>query len=703
MPSFARELEVTLHRALETAQSRHHEYATLEHLLLALIDDPHASNVMLACGVDLAGLRDAVVGYLDKELEALVFPALKKKRKSAADKAEIARFEKDGPSPTSGFQRVVQRAILHVTSAGRDEVTGANVLVTLFSERESYAVDFLRKQDMSRLDAVSYISHGVGKVPRPEAGLPAASAKDEAGTRGEAASLERINRIFRDDLKALSDSVSTEPVLNTPRIADKMVEFVIDIVEQVAISGSSRPEGRRPLLTIGLYGPWGSGKSTLLRGVGARMTDAGFVTVFVNSWKWDGGEDIYAFMNRELLRSLSGVKGLRIRALFARLLLQAKSNARRWIAWLAVLAVLAVAYFAVDWERTITGAEVTKGSLLALLTGAILAVVAKPLGSVVERLILQEPPDVDSRQTLSQAYRYFDLVRRMTYRADRKPIAFLFDDLDRCDDSKVVEFIKSIHSLTSDGSICILACDEQFAAAAIYSQLKGVAEYLDEGKAFGARFLEKIIQVPFRLPEVTAEDLVALGLRPGAASSGHERKASGESEAVPGTPSDTQAPVRMVKDTAPMADVDPVSEARLSEICGSTLSLVVERSRLQIRQAKMLSNVVKLYSMVFPPADEAAAQRLAAFLIVSYVDPHWIPGAYFSAPALPSELDAIAGELRSRLGGDAAAIRRLYRLFGVRWPAVRAAVERPASSEPSLQPAPAATPAPQDVAQATGG
>src|SRR6187551_217224 len=145
MPSFARELEETLHNALGEASRRRHEYATLEHLLIALIDDEHASKVMTACGVNRDELRASLKHYLDNELGALV-----------ADTST-------DPTPTSGFQRVVQRAILHVQSSGRDEVTGANVLVALFSERESYAVYFLQQQDMSRLDAVTYISHGVGK------------------------------------------------------------------------------------------------------------------------------------------------------------------------------------------------------------------------------------------------------------------------------------------------------------------------------------------------------------------------------------------------------------------------------------------------------------------------------------------------------------------------------------------------------------
>ncbi|MFQ3594736.1 MAG: ATP-dependent Clp protease ATP-binding subunit ClpA [Sphingomonadaceae bacterium] len=147
MPSFSRELETTLHNALAEASRRRHEYATLEHLLLALTADAHASVVMKACGVDLEELGGQVTRYLDTELGSL-------RADSSVD-----------PSPTAGFQRVVQRAILHVQSSGREEVTGANVLVALFSERESHAVYFLQQQDMTRLDAVSYISHGIAKAP----------------------------------------------------------------------------------------------------------------------------------------------------------------------------------------------------------------------------------------------------------------------------------------------------------------------------------------------------------------------------------------------------------------------------------------------------------------------------------------------------------------------------------------------------------
>jgi ATP-dependent Clp protease ATP-binding subunit ClpA len=147
MPVFSRALEKTLRKALAIANERRHEYATLEHLLLALLDDPDGAAVMRACNVDLDTLRKNVARYVDTELENLVVEA-----------GEEAKA-------TAGFQRVVQRAAIHVQSSGREEVTGANVLVAIFAERESHAAYFLQEQDMTRYDAVNYISHGIAKRP----------------------------------------------------------------------------------------------------------------------------------------------------------------------------------------------------------------------------------------------------------------------------------------------------------------------------------------------------------------------------------------------------------------------------------------------------------------------------------------------------------------------------------------------------------
>lgn len=141
----SRSLEKTLRRALALANARQHEYATLEHLLMALTDDDDAAAVLRACAVEIDRLRASLTDFLDHELTSL-----------AVEGVVDAK-------PTAGFQRVIQRAAIHVQSSGRNEVTGANVLVALFSERESNAVYFLQEQNMSRLDAVNYISHGIAK------------------------------------------------------------------------------------------------------------------------------------------------------------------------------------------------------------------------------------------------------------------------------------------------------------------------------------------------------------------------------------------------------------------------------------------------------------------------------------------------------------------------------------------------------------
>ena len=155
-------LEQTLHRALGYANERRHEYATLEHLLLALTEDADAVAVLRACGVELERLCSEIQDYIDNELSNLITAQL------------------GDAKPTAGFQRVLQRAAIHVQSSGREEVTGANVLVAMFSERESHAVYFLQEQEMSRLDALNYISHGIAKVIGQEEERTAQGADEDS-------------------------------------------------------------------------------------------------------------------------------------------------------------------------------------------------------------------------------------------------------------------------------------------------------------------------------------------------------------------------------------------------------------------------------------------------------------------------------------------------------------------------------------------
>ena len=179
MPTFSHNLEKSLHRALALANERHHEYATLEHLLLALLDDTDAAAVMKACSVDLDKLRRSLVAYLESELENLV-----------TDGGEDSK-------PTAGFQRVIQRAVIHVQSSGREEVTGANVLVAIFGEKDSHAVYYLHQQGITRLDVVNYISHGITKQPPEKEKAGADKAENPEGeqeSEGKQSPLEQYTQ-----------------------------------------------------------------------------------------------------------------------------------------------------------------------------------------------------------------------------------------------------------------------------------------------------------------------------------------------------------------------------------------------------------------------------------------------------------------------------------------------------------------------------
>jgi ATP-dependent Clp protease ATP-binding subunit ClpA len=210
----SRNLERSLHRALALSNERQHEYATLEHLLLALTEDQDATAVMHACGIDLDKLRHDLANYLDNELDGLI------NQQTAEAK------------PTAGFQRVLQRAALHVQSAGREEVTGANVLVSLFSERESHAVYFLQSQDMTRFDAVNYISHGISKAPGTRRAAPSGAANDST-TMEEDAAPEKNAKQGREALTAycinLNDKArdgKIDPLIGRASEVDRTIQIL---------------------------------------------------------------------------------------------------------------------------------------------------------------------------------------------------------------------------------------------------------------------------------------------------------------------------------------------------------------------------------------------------------------------------------------------------------------------------------------------
>ena len=163
----SKELEVTLNLAFKAAREQRHEFMTVEHLLLALLDNPTAAKVLRACGADLNQLRRQLLDFI-------------------RDNSPLLPDDEDRDTqPTLGFQRVLQRAVFHVQSSGKKEVTGANVLVAIFGERESQAVYFLNQQNIARLDVVNCISHGISKIGDDEQAPDSPTQSDEEGEHGE--------------------------------------------------------------------------------------------------------------------------------------------------------------------------------------------------------------------------------------------------------------------------------------------------------------------------------------------------------------------------------------------------------------------------------------------------------------------------------------------------------------------------------------
>ncbi len=235
----SRNLEQTLHNALEIAGSKHHEYATLEHLLLALIEDQDGMAVLRSCGIDVDTLKEQLDEYIENELVYLI------------------NTEAEEAKPTTAFQRVLQRAAIHVQSSGREEVTGANVLVALFSERESHAVFFLQEQDMTRFDAVNYISHGIAKVQtgsdvtKPVLGTSSASEDGEVKSGAEALNAYCVN------LNEKAKSGKIDPLIGR----DKEVERTVQIL--------CRRSKNNPLYV----GDPGVGKTAIAEGLAKRIVE----------------------------------------------------------------------------------------------------------------------------------------------------------------------------------------------------------------------------------------------------------------------------------------------------------------------------------------------------------------------------------------------------------------------------------------------
>ena len=257
MPSFSPTLETAIHAALALANERSHEFATLEHLLLALLDEPDAERVLLACDVEIPQLRQTLLEYLDDDLTSL-----------------IAELEGSEAAPTAAFQRVIQRALIHVQSSSRKEVTGANVLVAMFAERESNAAYFLQDQDMTRYDAVNFIAHGVAKNPQFGESRPIAGAENNdeafssmAGSAGDEAKKESALAKYCVDLNVKATKGDIDPLIGRHDEVERCIQVLC------------RRRKNNPLLV----GDPGVGKTAIAEGLARRIVSQDVPEILSNT------------------------------------------------------------------------------------------------------------------------------------------------------------------------------------------------------------------------------------------------------------------------------------------------------------------------------------------------------------------------------------------------------------------------------------
>ncbi len=380
----SRNLEKSLHRALAYANERRHEYATLEHLLLALTEDQDAIAVLRACSVDVDRLRREVTTYVDNELTNLV----------------VSHNNAEDAKPTASFQRVLQRAAIHVQSSGREEVTGANVLVAMFAERESHAVYFLQEQDMTRFDAVNYISHGIAKAPgRSETRRVQGSEEEERGEKGQKRAHDALDA-YCVNLNKKAKAGKVDPLIGREAEVDRTIQILC------------RRSKNNPLYV----GEPGVGKTAIAEGLARRIVQREVPEVLMNA-------TIYALDMGALLA------GTRYRGDFE----------ERLKAVLSELEATAGSILFIDEIHTVIGAGATSGGAMDasnLLKPALAGGVIRCIGSTTykeyrnyfekdralvrrfQKIDVNEPTVEDSIKILRGLKPYYERHHKVRYTAD---------------------------------------------------------------------------------------------------------------------------------------------------------------------------------------------------------------------------------------------------------------------------------------------
>jgi len=505
-------------------------------------------------------------------------------------------------------------------------------------------------------------------------------------------------RAYKDDLPTQVDAPSTEPKLGFPDIAKSIVAVVEetvsvdprDVEDKANVRQQEWLSASDARLTVGIFAPWGAGKSTLINALRSAFLARQYPVFMVNPWKWDGKGDLHDFV-RSLVVDQAGRQGnaglllcwLKLRTFWR------SYRARIW--WAAfVVTVFAVFYqplsaFVVRIvssgdSKAIFGELLKAASLEWLIPLALIALptisgwIGNFLSTQIEAKFFSAVPTKLGADGLSLVYRD---IATLIYRGNRtfRPFIFFVDDLDRCSPERVAVVLESVHSLTAAGCVVFLACDDEYVVAALNAHYEKVAKVYGDGKVFGRRYLEKIVQIPFRLPLLRNQDVFELGIArqpspdPQLDSGPSQPAASDKLTASHSVAlQSTERPA--LESTVEGADRrEGLHDVQLQEIVGDILGYAVEPLGLNVRQAKSLGNTLKLYLRICRCRTESEARQVAAFVFADRLDARWLDAQYHGVVVSDSAIgmaDGLAARLASMIGDDRQQMLSLYHLLGRR-------------------------------------
>jgi len=554
--------------------------------------------------------------------------------------------------------------------------------IQLIKEIPEYIHNTLR--DWSVLDEVSQLSDSnqFGRKINPTYVKPAPFTKPQKPfpkLKPKKEPPPPANAKYQGDTPACVDAPPETPGLNFDHIAESIVNLVDEIAEETTKAKST---SSMPLMTIGLYGPWGAGKSTLIRALQCVFASKKYTTITVNPWKWDGKGDIHAYVFKHYRETLKKKFPFPMFLVSVRRIFKALGR----LTWYAfALAMLVFAATALDnaglfgkdgisklpdalkWTNSTIGVWVgSSGMVVSAIILYFWKEIRKQADAVIDKQLFGHRPDALGAEGISTAYQDIAAGWRAVGK-DVPPFVFFFDDLDRCSPERVTLFAETVHSLTAAGCITFISCDEAYIIAALNAKYEKVWKYHPDKDDFGRRFLEKIVQIPYRVPSVQEKHLTELGIA-----------VPRQSLHVLNSP---EATTHQVTENDPVL-TDSNDDSRIEEqkkveenILKSQIITLIDKTAELFNMSK--SDIKELHDLIIEATKQTSTSvetnvnLIAAFVVADRYMPNWLDaytGHSGNEPKDTPESEKLIALLEDYLGEDKALLLVLYDRVSMRLP-----------------------------------